>query len=40
MAGYISTDQYLWGLRRVLDGITGRVAADPATATGSDPAAG
>ena len=21
MAGYISTDQYLWGLRRVLDGI-------------------
>jgi TetR/AcrR family tetracycline transcriptional repressor len=40
MAGYISTDQYLWGLRRVLDGITARVAADPATATGSDPAAG
>jgi hypothetical protein len=22
MAGYISTDQYLWGLRRLLDGIT------------------
>jgi AcrR family transcriptional regulator len=22
MAGYISTEQYLWGLRRVLDGIT------------------
>src|SRR5918997_4325836 len=24
MAGYISTEQYLWGLRRVLDGITTR----------------
>jgi TetR/AcrR family transcriptional regulator, tetracycline repressor protein len=23
MAGYISTEQYLWGLHRVLDGITG-----------------
>jgi AcrR family transcriptional regulator len=22
MAGYISTEQYLWGLRRILDGIT------------------
>jgi hypothetical protein len=22
MARYIATDQYLWGLRRVLDGIT------------------
>jgi TetR/AcrR family tetracycline transcriptional repressor len=29
MAGYISTDQYLWGLRRILDGITARVAAHP-----------
>jgi TetR/AcrR family tetracycline transcriptional repressor len=28
MAGYISTEQYLWGLRRVLDGITAH-AADP-----------
>jgi TetR/AcrR family transcriptional regulator, tetracycline repressor protein len=27
MAGYISTGQYLWGLRRVLDGITARPAA-------------
>jgi hypothetical protein len=27
MAGYISTGQYLWGLRRVLDGITARAAA-------------
>ena len=27
MAGYISTDQYLWGLRRVLDGITAGAAA-------------
>jgi TetR/AcrR family tetracycline transcriptional repressor len=24
MAAYVSTDQYLWGLRRLLDGITGR----------------
>jgi TetR/AcrR family transcriptional regulator, tetracycline repressor protein len=29
MAGYISTGQYLWGLRRVLDGITARAAAIP-----------
>jgi hypothetical protein len=29
MAGYISTGQYLWGLRRVLDGITARAAASP-----------
>jgi TetR/AcrR family tetracycline transcriptional repressor len=27
MAGYISTGQYLWGLRRVLDGITAGAAA-------------
>jgi AcrR family transcriptional regulator len=27
MAGYISTGQYLWGLRRVLDGITARAVA-------------
>src|SRR3954465_13847871 len=27
MAGYVSTEQYLWGLRRVLDGIAGRVTA-------------
>jgi TetR/AcrR family tetracycline transcriptional repressor len=26
MAGYISTDQYLWGLHRVLDGIAARTA--------------
>ncbi|WIX75150.1 TetR/AcrR family transcriptional regulator [Amycolatopsis carbonis] len=26
MAGYISTEQYLWGLRRILDGLTTRVA--------------
>ena len=24
MAGYISTEQYLWGLRRILDGIASR----------------
>jgi TetR/AcrR family tetracycline transcriptional repressor len=24
MAGYVSTEQFLWGLRRILDGITGR----------------
>jgi TetR/AcrR family tetracycline transcriptional repressor len=27
MAGYISTGQYVWGLRRVLDGITAGAAA-------------
>jgi TetR/AcrR family tetracycline transcriptional repressor len=27
LAGYISTEQYLWGLRRVLDGITTSTAA-------------
>lgn len=26
MAGYISTDQYLWGLRRLLDGLAARAA--------------
>jgi TetR/AcrR family tetracycline transcriptional repressor len=26
MAGYVSTEQYLWGLRRILDGITARAA--------------
>jgi hypothetical protein len=26
MADYISTGQYLWGLRRVLDGITVAIA--------------
>jgi len=29
MAAFVSTEQYLWGLRRVLDGITARVAASP-----------
>ncbi|MBM7804389.1 AcrR family transcriptional regulator [Geodermatophilus bullaregiensis] len=29
MAGYISTEQYLWGLRRVLDGITAGVTDVP-----------
>ncbi len=29
MAGYISTEQYLWGLRRILDGISTRVASTP-----------
>src|SRR4051794_7461020 len=27
MAGYISTEQYLWGLRRILDGIIARATA-------------
>lgn len=27
MAGYISTEQYLWGLRRILDGITAAIPA-------------
>src|SRR3954453_23077347 len=44
MAGYISTEQYLWGLRRILDGITARVAlpggvtARAATPDGLEPA--
>jgi len=29
LAGYISTQQYLWGLRRVLDGITTPTTDDP-----------
>ena len=29
MAGYISTEQYLWGLRRILDGLAVRVASSP-----------
>jgi AcrR family transcriptional regulator len=33
MAGYISTDQYLWGLRRVLDGIAARVVDVPGGST-------
>ena len=33
LAGYISTDQYLWGLRRVLDGIAARVDEVPGSPT-------
>jgi AcrR family transcriptional regulator len=29
MAGSISTEQYLWGLRRILDGITAQAASTP-----------
>jgi TetR/AcrR family transcriptional regulator, tetracycline repressor protein len=29
MAGYISTEQYLWGLRRVIEGIAVRAMAPP-----------
>ena len=29
MAGYISTEQYLWGLRRLLDGLTTSVEGRP-----------
>lgn len=29
LASYISTPQYLWGLHRVLDGITTNTTADP-----------
>src|SRR3954468_10708689 len=39
MAAFVSTEQYLWGLRRVLDGITARVAASP-EASGSGRAPG
>jgi TetR/AcrR family tetracycline transcriptional repressor len=38
MAGYISTGQYLWGLRRVLDGITARVAGPARATDGNSPA--
>jgi TetR/AcrR family tetracycline transcriptional repressor len=30
MAGYVSTEQYLWGLRRILDGLAVRVASPAA----------
>ena len=36
-AGYVSTEQYLWGLHRVLDGIAARVAT-PASPDGSSAA--
>ena len=32
LAGYVSTPQYLWGLRRVLDGIPTHATTDPDTA--------
>ena len=31
MAGYISTEQYIWGLRRVLDGIAVGITTSPET---------
>jgi AcrR family transcriptional regulator len=34
MADYISTEQYLWGLHRVLDGITTRTVTDTAKPNG------
>jgi AcrR family transcriptional regulator len=39
MAGYVSTEQYLWGLRRVLDGIALRVTT-PASVDVGGAAAG
>ena len=33
MAGYVSTEQYLWGLRRILEGITARTEPTLATPT-------
>jgi TetR/AcrR family tetracycline transcriptional repressor len=35
MAGYISTEQYIWGLHRVLDGIAGGAAEHPGTGRGA-----
>jgi hypothetical protein len=35
MAGYISTEQYLWGRCRVLDGITPGVAGVPDGSSGT-----
>jgi AcrR family transcriptional regulator len=40
MAGYVSTEQYLWGLRRILDGLTARVASTPDSPAASYAAAG
>ncbi|MCU1617620.1 MAG: Transcriptional regulator, TetR family [Frankiales bacterium] len=40
MAGYISTEQYLWGLRRILDGITARAASASESPGGGHAAAG
>jgi AcrR family transcriptional regulator len=37
MAGYISTDQYLWGLGRVLDGISAGAAVRPRSGTDGGP---
>ncbi len=37
LAGYISTEQYVWGLQRVLDGITTNTTAHPEAAAGSSP---
>jgi TetR/AcrR family tetracycline transcriptional repressor len=37
LAGYISTRQYLWGLQRVLDGITSNTTAAPDLAPSSRP---
>jgi AcrR family transcriptional regulator len=39
MAGYVSTEQYLWGIRRLLDGITAHVATQEGP-EGSSAAAG
>jgi AcrR family transcriptional regulator len=35
MAGYIATEQYLWGLHRILDGLTTRVASTTDSPAGS-----
>ena len=39
MAGYIATGQYVWGLRRVLDGITAGAATRPDGGGDADPVA-
>ncbi|MDQ1594217.1 MAG: hypothetical protein QOH40_773 [Arthrobacter pascens] len=31
MAGYISTEQFMWGLRKVLDGITAGLTSEADT---------
>lgn len=38
MAGYICTEQYLWGLRRILDGLAARVGVvdDPSASQDTD----
>jgi hypothetical protein len=39
MARYITTEQFIWGLTRVLDGLTGHGSASPPDGCATDEAA-